>query len=95
MPDFMKLYLEFWAPLVEDEAGIIDKTQLAKELYDYYYLIAKSQSIIPYVTGGACSAQSDLDSIKMEADIFYAKLYLGEGAQEIVAKYEATKPTIH
>ena len=25
MPDFMKLYLEFWAPLVEDEAGIIDK----------------------------------------------------------------------
>jgi hypothetical protein len=25
MPDFMKLYLEFWAPLIEDEAGIIDK----------------------------------------------------------------------
>lgn len=95
MPDFMKLYLEFWAPLVEDEAGIIDKTQLAKELYDYYHLIAKYQSITPYVTGGACSAQSDLDSIKMEADIFYAKLYLGEEAQEVVAKYEAMKPTIH
>jgi hypothetical protein len=31
----------------------------------------------------------------MEADIFYAKLYLGEDAQEIVAKYEAMKPTIH
>lgn len=95
MPDFMKLYLEFWAPLVEDEAGIIDKTQLAKELYDYYHLIAKCQSIIPYITGGACSAQSDLDTIRMEADIFYAKLYLGEDAQEIVAKYEAMKPTIH
>ena len=95
MSDFMKLYLEFWAPLVEDEAGIIDKIQLAKELYDYYHLIAKYQSIIPYITGGACSAQSDIDSIKIEADIFYAKLYLGEEAQEIVAKYEALKPTIH
>lgn len=95
MPDFMKLYLEFWAPLVEDEAGIINKTQLAKELYDYYYLIAKYQSVVPYITGGTCSAQSDIDSIKMEADIFYAKLYLGEEAQQIVDKYEAMKPTIH
>lgn len=95
MPDFMKLYLEFWAPLVEDEAGIIDKTQLAKELYDYYYLIAKYQSIIHYVTGNACTAASDIDTIKMETDIFYAKLYLGEEAQQIVAKYEAMKPTIH
>ena len=95
MPDFMKLYLEFWAPLIEDEAGIIDKIQLAKELYDYYYLITKYQSVIPYVTGGDCSAQSDIDTIKTEADIFYAKLYLGEEAQEIVAKYEAMKPTIH
>ena len=95
MPDFMKLYLEFWAPLIEDEAGIVDKTQLAKELYDYYYLIAKYQSIIPYITGGVCSSRSDIDTIKTEADIFYAKLYLGEDAQQIVAKYEATKPTIH
>lgn len=95
MPDFMTLYLEFWAPLVEDEAGIIDKTQLAKELYDYYCLIAKYQSIIPYITGNACTASSDIDTIRMEADIFYAKLYLGEEAQEIVAEYEAMKPTIH
>ena len=95
MPDFMKLYLEFWAPLVEDEAGIIDKTQLAKELYDYYYLLVRVNAVIPYITGGSCTAESDIDTIKTEADIFYAKLYLGEDAQEIVAKYEAMKPTIH
>ena len=95
MPDFMKLYLEFWAPLIEDEAGIIDKTQLAKELYDYYHLIAKCQHVFPYITGNTCTASSDLDTIKMEADIFYAKLYLGEDAQGIVDKFEAMKPTIH
>lgn len=53
--DYKKVYNDFWKELVENPDGSLNKDQIMKELYDFYFIINNVPVVYDTVTGGACT----------------------------------------
>lgn len=52
--EVLKLWMEWWYPLVADEKGI-DPVKVAKELYDYTQLMENTSAVFDHITMGRIS----------------------------------------
>ena len=60
-PEILQIYLDFWRPLVAPQ-GVVDMTQVLKELYDYRTLMKSASLVYDAVTCGRISKVNTIPS---------------------------------
>jgi hypothetical protein len=54
-PDYLRDYRQFWAPLVENPDGTINRDKVARELADYQLVMVEASKVYDELTGGRLS----------------------------------------
>ena len=51
VPDYVKVYKEFWEPLVTDCIGSLDRDKVMRELYDYKTMLTEVSKVYEEISG--------------------------------------------